>query len=273
MADDTLAISYLGGFPQLNRVIFFSVLDKWQSAFILEEAKKANVPTYGSIQSTVGSLSSLSTPVTQLLFAEPSLLDNADIATFIDASIDLNPSLSLANVAALGATPLLIHLLCSPQENRRVWAKCQLPAAARRRLSFQSFVETGVRDEVQSLYEGGGYIEAPMRWDGLRALLDSGCLGQDAVERGLLAGEDVTGKKQGVSGIMGVLSGLLGAQSICKFLNIAIMRLTLFQTFQRYSTSSPNFYTILQHGHSGLSTFHQNSLTPCSLRSRTTLRL
>jgi hypothetical protein len=266
---------YMSHYPLTNRVNFFRTVDLWQSTFILAESNASSDTGYASSsQSAPGLLSSLTPSITQLLMAEPSLLENQDIAAFIDRSISSKPSTPLSNLVALGLTPLLVRLLRSPELDRRKWAFIQMQAAARRKLSFESAVRTGVRDEIEELCRDPAMDEKE-RWKIVKTILKKGCLDQEAVEKGLLVGQCFDGKIRKGKGIMAILAPLLGAESDCKsesnLWNIAqTMQGPDHQTSPSCSTLYSSSSTSPLLGHSGHSTRLLNSLTLYTLISSQT---
>lgn len=205
----------MAGFPQANRVNFFAAVDRWQVAFIVQEATKTKETTTSHEVSENGiTLASLSVSIAQLLFSEPSLLDIPESKQIIDATVSVTSSPSLSNVTSLGITPLLVRLLRSPVSPVRKWARTLLPTAGRRKLSFEIFVKTGVRDEVEALC-GDSERETAISdsWEIMADILRGGCLSNEAIERGLLRGETIGAKKSSSRGIMAVLTTRMGTES------------------------------------------------------------
>ncbi|ORY29551.1 SEN1 N terminal-domain-containing protein [Naematelia encephala] len=202
---------YMGKFPATTRANFFKAVDSWQAPLILAEAAKASDPQYGDSASPINTVSSLSSPVTQLLLNEPSLLDNVEIASLIDNIINSLPGSPIrSTIVALGLTPVLIRLLSSPNEARRDFARTLLPACVRRPLSFDEFSDNGIGHEIQALYTGGDSIAIGERWSSVVELLKSKSLSDEVVNRGLLRGEGLNSSGRL---IMSILSSHLGSDS------------------------------------------------------------
>jgi senataxin len=199
-------------FPHANKVNFFVAVDRWQATFILEEAARLPGAGYASTSSDTTGLAGLSAPATQLLFAEPSLLEIEDIASFVDTGIARTPSTVLSSVVSLGITPSLIRMLRSTDAARRDWAKTQLAETVRRKVSFEILVRTGVRDEIEELCRDQS-VDGTIRWGAVRDILRSGGLSDEAVTRGLLAGEGLAGGRQQGGQILASLVPVLGTQS------------------------------------------------------------
>ncbi len=205
---------YLSNRPATTITNFFGAVDKWQSTFILAQHAKASQPDYGSSSSSCNSTRTLPSSVIQLLFAEPSLLENPELSSLIDSVVSLSPPAVQSSITALGLTVLLVRLLTSPDRARRQWAIAHLPATARRPLSLQDWVESGIGGEIQRLYEGELEVELSVRCQAIKAIIESNSLSRDAVKNGLL-GAQVGDKQDGrpYRGVMPALSGLLGAET------------------------------------------------------------
>lgn len=133
----------------------------------------------------------------------------------IDAAIKDNPTASIPGVTALGVSPIIVRLLRSPVEGRRRWAEVQLNACGKRKQSFDAFAGSGFQEEIEELY-GDQTLPEKIKWAALRALLKAGCLVTEAVERGLLCGESITGTPRSKKGILSVVVPLLGKESDCE---------------------------------------------------------
>jgi len=111
----------------------------------------------------------------------------------------------------------MIRLLSSASAKCRSWAISQIPACARRPVSFEHWCDSGLGEQVQALYTGTGDASQEERFKGMEALLRCGALSADAVEKGLIEGRlQVDGEESGQQGFMVMLSHLLGSPSECK---------------------------------------------------------
>lgn len=156
---------------------------------------------------------SLSTPMIQLLFSEVGLKSDPGISAHLDNAITANFSSPQPNITGTGLSPLLVRLLSSPKDKRRTWAISHLPACARRPLSFEEWCHSGVGEEVQALYSGTGGASTADRLAGIEALLRSGALSPQVVEKGVLGGQlDEISQDRSEQGLMATLSHLLGGQ-------------------------------------------------------------
>lgn len=208
-ADNWLSLnSFLNGYPQANRVTFFSVIDRWQSAFILQHVSPTDT-SYNTHDSTGSTLESLPGPMIQLMFAEPSLIDAEELAKLVDATVENGPATPMGKIASAGITPLLIRLLSSTLPERREWALAQLPGTCRRKLTYRLFMDTGVKEEIEDLYMGKRGMSPGDQWSLVEAIIASGGLSEDAIEGGLLSPEGTSARR----GIMPVISALLGTSS------------------------------------------------------------
>ena len=209
----------MAGFPHANKVNFFAAIDKWQAAFVLQEATQSGKTTSEAVASAPGpALTDLSVSMTQLLFSEPGLLDQAEIAQLIDRTAALPSLPRLPNITLLGLTPLLARCLGSPISQRREWARGLLPAAGKRKLSFELFERTGVLDETIALCVGlDGTSDSEDGWKGLAEILGNGCLSDEAIDMSVLREETFAGQKRGSKGIMTVLIARMGTESDSMF--------------------------------------------------------
>ncbi|WVQ73855.1 hypothetical protein IAR50_003436 [Cryptococcus sp. DSM 104548] len=199
---------YLSDWPVHVRKNFFGAVDRWQSGFIAAKVKKATDPTYGKESPTGPSLYALGRPSMQVLMGEPSLLSHSNIAPLIDDALSSPPPTSLS---ALGLTPVHARLLSSTESPKRQWCLAQLPALARRPLSFAEWCSLSIGSELQDLYNNGD-MDGETRWSVLKGIIDSRVLDKETIERGLLEGqlEDEPKGRTG-RGLMPVLSGLLSS--------------------------------------------------------------
>lgn len=206
---------YLGSFHADSKRNFFRAVDQWQAELILKEVRHCNQQAYdSSSDSSDNSILNLATPVVQLLLSEPSLIDNPEIAEKIDSAVKYSAHIPLPAVTSLGLTPVLVRFLSSADPARRSWALAQLPAHARRPLSFDEWRSTGVGREIQHLYTGSGGAEVADRWQAVLQVITSGCLGTKAIEAGLIAGD--IGEGRITQGLMATLSHLLGSELDCE---------------------------------------------------------
>ena len=204
-------------YPLVNRVNFFRTVDTWQSSFVLAEAAASEDIGYVSTSnSTTNTISSLSIPITQLLLAEPSLLEIEAVSNFIDLTIKNSPPSPLSNIASIGLTPLVVRLLRSPVLERRKWAFIQMQASARKKLSFDMLIRTGVKEEVEELCHDSS-LENKEKWKMVKTMLKKECFEAEAVEKGFLGGIDICGKVRKNKLMMAALAPLLGTQSDCEF--------------------------------------------------------
>jgi senataxin len=201
---------YLGHLPPETKKNFFAAVDRWQAALVMSAVAACTSDTEPTVFS-------LSAPMAQLLFSEPSLLSDPAIHTSLDNAITIHFSSAQPNITSSGISPLLIRLLLSPKAKRRTWAIAQLPACARRPLAFSEWCKHGVGEQVQGLYMRTGDISQADRLQGMEALLRSKVLSQDTLEQGLIAGTvDETRTGHDDRGFMSTLSHLLGSSSECK---------------------------------------------------------
>ena len=256
MTDDR----YMSTFPHINKVNFFSAVDRWQATFILEEAARSPGTSYASTSSDNGGFAGLTAPIAQLLMAEPSLLQLDDIAGFIDSGIAQGPTQALSNIGSLGITPSLIRLLGSPTAARRGWARAQLPATTRRKISFDIMVRTGVRDEIVELCNDQSMEEAA-RWAAVRDILRSGGLSDEAIQKGLVIGESLSGGGHQGGRILNKLVPLLGTQSD-RELRLSPTLVNSRQIFRHCWRSSACCFQRARIAHSGLSIHHRSCRTP-----------
>jgi hypothetical protein len=206
-----LTSRYLAFLPPKARSNFFSALDQYQCKLILDTLKSSS--------SEAGSVSLFSLPPStiQLLFSGPSLLANAEISTALDNAITRHYSSAQPNITSFGLSPLMIRLLSSASAKRRSWALSQLPACSRRPVSFDHWCDSGLGEQVQTLYTGTGDASQEERLKGMEALLRCGALSADATEKGLIEGRlQQEGDENGQQGFMSFLSHLLGSPSACK---------------------------------------------------------
>ncbi|WWD16760.1 hypothetical protein CI109_101192 [Kwoniella shandongensis] len=206
-----LGSRYLSIWPANVRKNFFAAVDKWQGALVLSEAEKASELGYGGTKSSTPALYALSRPTTQLLLAEPSLLDDPDISSLLDKAVTstVNPPSSLTS---LGITPALIRLLSSSDTGRRKWAISQLASAARRPVPFAEWCSIGVGIEIQEIYCGNAEMEESLRWQIMESIVKEKVLTTDTLQKGLMEGrleEDLKAKTG--RGLMSVLGSLLGS--------------------------------------------------------------
>lgn len=186
-------------------------MDKWQLELIVVEVKAAGQSNYVSTFSH-DSILSLSTPILQLLFSEPSLLDHVSLASLLDVSIAAAPTKPCPGVYSLGLTPVLVHLLSSPNATRRVWAEAQLPGHARRPLSFDEWCSSGVGSQIQLLYNGTGDISQAARWRATEMAIRSKALSLETIEKGLISGKLGDGNDKPSRGLACALSHQLGSE-------------------------------------------------------------
>lgn len=242
-------------YPPQTRANFFAAVDRWQSDFIIKEAAAVEP-----------SITSLSPPIVQLLLSQPSLLDTPQISGLVDTTIAETPNTISSATVALGITPLLVHLLRSSTLDRRKWAETHIAACGKRKSSFDISVGSGVQEEIESL-ASDDTLAAIDKWRAIRAILKSGCLSQEAIERGVLRGEQLHGKKASSKRILPTIVPLLGTETDCK---------PSRRGFSLISQSSPYswislLYCSMPHRreHFGHSILHLNYPTPCSQISRT----
>lgn len=113
---------------------------------------------------------------------------------------------------------MLVRLMASSSKERRLWAISQVPACARRPLTFEEWCTSGVGDEVKALYTESGDVKVADRLGVMALLLRSGALSAEVVQKGLVDGVmDVNGSSRPESGLMSTLSHLFGGQSERKF--------------------------------------------------------
>lgn len=208
-------IRYMGNYPPATRTNFFAAVDRWQGPLILAEHSKASQPTYGAAW-TDTSLLALPTAVIQLLFNEPTLLDNADISSLLDATIASSSQKTQKTASAvthLGLTPVLIRLLSSPDQARRDWASSQIPATVRRPLTFGEWCSLGIGLEIQAFYGANDASSTEERWQTVQLIVQSRSLSPDTVRKGLLGGITTEGAHGGRKGVMAVLSNQLGSET------------------------------------------------------------
>ncbi|KAK8861338.1 hypothetical protein IAR55_002157 [Kwoniella newhampshirensis] len=207
----TLGSRYLSNWPANVRKNFFGAVDEWQAALVVSEAEKVSQPGYGGTASSTPALYSFSRAAVQLLLGEPSLLADSDIESLFNTAIasSMKPPLSFTS---RGLTPSLIRLLSSPDTAHRQWAMSQLPAAARRPLSFAEWGSIGIGHEFQDLISGNTELEEGERWQIVETIVKEKVLDTETVQKGLLEGklDDELCIKTG-RGFMSVLSGLLGS--------------------------------------------------------------
>lgn len=173
----------------------------------------------GSSDTSSSILFSIPPSSIQLLFSTPSLLANTEIATLFDNAITTQFSSPQPNITSYGLSPLIIRLLSSPKAKRRTWAVSQLPACARRPLSFEHWCESGIGEQIQALYTGTGDVGQADRLEVMESLLRCGALSVETIHRGLIEGKlDRDGEEHGQAGFMSMLSHLLGSPSKCEFM-------------------------------------------------------
>jgi senataxin len=199
---------YLAFLPVQTKENFFRALDEWQSTIVLD--------VFNSSSSDTSSSTLFSIPISaiQLLFSTPSLLANNEIATLFDNAITTQFSSAQPNITSFGLNPLIVRLLSSPKAKRRTWALSQLPACARRPLSFDHWCDFGIGEQIQALYSGTGGTSQADRLEAMEALLRCGALSVEAIHQGLIEGKlDKDGEEHGQGGFMSMLSHLLGSPS------------------------------------------------------------
>ncbi|WVQ83579.1 hypothetical protein IAT38_005720 [Cryptococcus sp. DSM 104549] len=206
-----LESKYLSNWPPHVRKNFFATVDKWQGALVLAKVEKAADPGYRGTTSSSPKIYALDRPMTQLLFGEPSLLNDDTISTLVDEAVQ-SATPPPTTLTALGITPTLVRLLASSDAERRKWALLQLPAASRKPLSFAEWCSLGIGIEVQELYGDVVALDGGAKWEAMAAIIRNKVLDKGAIEGGLLAGqlEGEPRRKMG-RGLMSVLSGLLGS--------------------------------------------------------------
>jgi len=144
-------------------------------------------------------------------------LANAEISTALDNAITIHYSSAQPNITSYGLNPLIVRLLSSASAKRRSWAISQIPACARRPVSFEHWCDSGLGEQVQALYTGTGDASQAERLIGMEVILRCGALSADAVEKGLIEGRlEPEGEERGQQGFMSMLSHLLGSPSECE---------------------------------------------------------
>ncbi|ORX36373.1 SEN1 N terminal-domain-containing protein [Kockovaella imperatae] len=159
---------------------FFTVVDRWEAEFILNE-----MPQSSQIQGTSKSISLLSQPMLQLLFGQPSLLKVEAVGALV-ASERL-PKDKLSGLASLGITPVLVHLLCSSSPETRSWAGTCLALTSQHPLSLDDWKGTAIAEEIQKLIDDKPDASTDMGWTALLDILRSGSLSRNALREGLLS--------------------------------------------------------------------------------------
>lgn len=207
---------YMSNFPAQVRTNFFTEVDRRQAECIKRElASSASAVYEGPSSSSIIDCSSLSPPLAQLLLGEVSLLDNADIAEIIDATVTRYPTSPQPSLIQQGLTAVMVRLMYSPSESRRRWARSHLPQMARQPLNFNDWCDLGIGGQIQALYsDERSELRGGEKWKGLATILSRGLLAEDALVAGLLEGRlSMEDRSKKGKPLMAVLSSHLGASS------------------------------------------------------------
>lgn len=168
-------ISYLSKYPSATQTNFFAAVNKWQAGVIVGEFDL--LQPYARPQT----LFDLAPAFLQLLFNEPTLLDDPQLRDLLNQAIS----------STSDATPLpsltsgLVALLSSTDLNRRSWAYGYLSRLSRP-LSFREWHECGTGREVMTFL---GSSDQERLWSALHGIVRPEVLTVETIQRGLLEGQ------------------------------------------------------------------------------------